>query len=197
MKTFSLNKDLLTDSGLPEAFWALGADTYQGDAKALRLVHRYSNEQCAEILESGLGLFITGEAQSCKTFLLTYALRCLMTRGIDVRYAAMEELTEQFFAKDGQFRQSVYAPKIMAVDAIEIVGRNSEDLVLDQIVRIRKDCNRPLLLATTMPLAEFEQHFKKSTVAYIRNSLVAVKTKVDPIRMEAIRRKRLKGFDAE
>jgi DNA replication protein DnaC len=186
MKNLALNFDLLRDAAIPKAFWGLGAETYWGDKRALDLANNYI-ESCFKVSESGVSLVFAGPHASCKTFLVTYILRCLMVRRFDVKYSSLDQLTNRYFDKTEGLRleREVSAPDFLGLDGVDQTDKGGAALVLDQILRYRKDHRLPVVLATSMKRDAFEQAFKPSTVEFVYNQCIWVDVKLDQIKKDA------------
>lgn len=194
MKTFTLNKDLLQDSGIPEPYWTLGADTYEGRERALLAVERYT-ENVKNPIDAGLGMFLTGARNTAKTFLLTYALRRLMFAGYDVKYYKLDQLVELYFSKEkgSSFMSMVKEPVFLGIDSVGIPDKGGSPLVLDQVVRARKDDHKPMLLAADLNMDEMSSHYQSETMFYIQNECCTITAAVDPVVRDRLMRRKKKA----
>src|SRR6185369_2230804 len=167
MRNLSLSSELLVESSIPSDFWELGCDTYWGDDEARKKVEKYVRDSEAN-LKKGLGLFITGNAYSCKTFLLTYALRLLMVKHYNVCYSKLFDLKEKFFKRDATqpFGHVAREGDYMGIDAIH-EPNNGTDLALDAVIQLRKDDRKPLLLVSDLDFDHFRQVYKRSTGFFV------------------------------
>lgn len=187
-----INTDLLTDAGIPPAYWALTRDTYWGSKKALAAVENYIVE-APRAVKTGMGLFITGDRDTLKTYLLVHVLMNLMVKGYDVRFHTIEELSDQYWKRDeskASLEQSLAAPMFLAVDRVNEPENQGTQTVLKRLVSIRKDAGRPLLLASCLDQETFDTTYTGRISDFVRMSCLTVHAKVNTERREDFYTKR-------
>lgn len=181
-RQLTLNEDLLRESGIPERYWTLDPGTYWADPLALDLTERFTRRAISGNRQS---LFLHGPSFSCKTFLATYALRCLAANNCDIAYRTVDALTSMYFDQSAQFNQFVADSMFLAVDNIAIPEKGGTPLVLDQIIKARKDLDLPLILVSCLTVKEMQDLYREATVSFINNRAVCIAVTSDPVRRDA------------
>src|SRR5688572_30449175 len=100
MKTRTLNTDLLQDVKIPKKFWELGKDTFPGQKDVMAQADHYVLNFGHEKNNHVVGLLFVGPSKSFKTFLATYILKCLLVRGVSVKYFTAESLTDAYLLRE-------------------------------------------------------------------------------------------------
>lgn len=99
MKTRLINTDLLKEASIPKKYWSMGMDTFPGSKESLEQTNHYIRNFGAQTGFQRVGLLFIGPPNSCKTFLATYTLKCLMVKGASCKYFTTESLTEAYLGK--------------------------------------------------------------------------------------------------
>jgi DNA replication protein DnaC len=197
MKTLTLNTDILTESGIPEKFWNYGADTYLGSTDALLTSNLYVRG-CERMLSSNMGLMFIGEHQSCKTFLLTYVLKCLLAKGHSVRYITLKHLTDLMIGaveeRERSFRVVSTDAQFLGVDCLEDDATKGEIDCFERLVTIRSDKGLPLLIASDLPSREFKNIFGNKTYRRLDNMTMEIRCELTGHALKQRKEKILKGL---
>lgn len=160
MKTMQLNQESLEEARLPRAFWALGADTYFGSHLALKSVEKYIRQCDLALANGGVGLFLIGPPSSLKTFLLTFALKCLLAKGHSVRYTTLEEVTDLYFQRNEVSLESELShDRFVAVDNLGEVINKAAPNALRRLLRRRSDDGLCTLLASDLLSDDFKRQY--------------------------------------
>lgn len=160
MKNIQLNQESLAEARLPKAFWLLGADSYFGSHLALKSVEKYIKNCDLALANGGVGLFLIGPPASLKTFLLTFALKCLMAKGHSVRYTTLEEVTDLYFQRNEVSLESELShDRFVAVDNVGEVINKAGPNALRRLLRRRSDDGLCTLLATDLLMEDFKRQY--------------------------------------
>lgn len=143
-----LSKALLKDSRIPTKFWEMGTDTYLGSKRALNACKHYLS-----VKGKPPGLMFIGKASSCKTFLATYVLKCLMAQGKIVAYYTTDDLCDAYFARldtsaTTTFRERILAPDFICFDNVNAPVGRGHKIALLRAVRLRSDEGLPYFVCT-------------------------------------------------
>jgi DNA replication protein DnaC len=154
MKPIKINSDLLKDANIPKRFWKLGRDTYFGDAKALKRVEHYV-KNFDEAHEKGVGLLFVGPSQSCKTFLASYVLKCLLAVGLQVAYYSLDELFELYISGDSagdNFLSKFREVNCVVIDNIGVSDKDKRGRrnALERVISFRSDNGLPYIICTDL-----------------------------------------------
>lgn len=179
MRVLSLRREVLEEANIPEAFWPLGADTYPGTPESLESINKYVKES-KFAAEHSLGLLIRGPTESFKTFLITYVLKCLSHQGWEVYYCKFRDSCDRYFDNEIDFSTLYSCSNFLAIDDLSLPPNRGEATVLMQILKMRKDEGKPVLLSTTFSDEKLAHYFGVSAFDYIRKSLTAIETKPAP-----------------
>jgi DNA replication protein DnaC len=146
-KNLSVSLDVLEESKIPQKYWHLSVDTYEGDKDALSEVSKYL-KHVEENFENGQGLFIRGPLHSHKTFLLTYALKVLLSKDYDCRYLKIRELVDLMMAsKITQLSRIDY----VALDNLDAdVFNPAARMAVTHLINFRADEGKPTLFACSV-----------------------------------------------
>lgn len=145
---------------MPRAFWPLGADTYFGSHLALKSVEKYIKCCDQALANGGVGLFLIGPPSSLKTFLLTFALKCLLAKGHSVRYSTLDEVTDLYFQRDGNSLEGqLSSDRFVAVDNLSDIVNKAAPTALRRLLRRRRDEGLCTLLATDLSLDDFKRQY--------------------------------------
>lgn len=167
-KTLSLSVELLQEMNVPEAFWPLGRDQYFGSVPALNTAEDYILRAEAA-LRKGAGLCFYGSADSGKTFLLTYVVRCLAARGFSGHYLTLEEATNLRFDRDGDGGECLRSSKFLALDNVDFTENRGWREVLRQLLRTRKDQHFPFLIGTRLDRESFRSCYGVDTYELVES----------------------------
>lgn len=148
-RTITLSRESLTEAEIPKAFWELGASTYFGAPEALTKVERYINN-AEQAIKQNIGIRFHGAAGSLRTFLLTYALKCLLARGFSVQYMTTERLTEYYQDRsaDVSFVELVTQSDFFGLDNLGLPLNAAQVTAFKVLQSYRKDSFKPLLVVT-------------------------------------------------
>lgn len=196
MKELTLNVDLLRDSGIPKPYFNLGSDTYQGNREALKKIEKYVKKSF-EALNERIGIFISGPRHTYKTFLATYALKCLLSQGYVASYTSLDKLTFKFFEK-GQsslFSSFVEEPDFLVIDNCDASGDKGDALALETAIRLRKDEGNPIFIVSNLRLEAFEKRYREEAYDYVKNRTYQIDTSIDPARKDYLKRKAKADWD--
>ncbi len=174
MKTISLTRELLKESGIPERFWAFGRNDYFGEANAIKQTEKFVTE-AKEAIKGGVGLLFVGMRDSGKSFLMTYALKCLLSKGYNCQYASLEDLKEAHFDEDPQsFFRAFLEPTFLGIDNCDTDYNKGHALAIGRVLRARYDSNLPTLVCTKLQPADFSIAFGESASKFVDQSSVLV-----------------------
>lgn len=187
MRDITLSVDLLQECAIPRKFWALGADTYSGSAKALAQADAYVKHSA----KNQAGAYVYGPSGTYKTFLLTYILRCLLAQGSNVMYANMKDLPGQLFGEDSaEFRQQCFGCSFIAVD--DVVEPTSPNAFkgISRFFSWCRDNQINLILASQFTPVELADCFGKEIANWLHEDVhrnFEIKCSVDEIAKEILR----------
>lgn len=174
-KILTLNSELLTEAYIPKAYWSLGHKTYKGSPEALEKIHTYIRKE-SFAHSHGVGLLIRGPAESYKTFLLTYVLKCLLAKGRDVSYFKAKTIVDSNFKESHTFDSTFAFYDFIGVDDLCVPPNKGEADAFLRLVKLRKDEGRPMLVATTFTEAEFAHFYGETVASFFRNYTTTVET---------------------
>lgn len=165
-KTISLTVELLTEMNVPKAFWSLGRDDYFGNPQALQQAEEYIR-RVASAIKRGTGLCFYGTEDSGKTFLLTYVIRCLASKGYLGHYLTLEEATSLHFDRESDGIECLRTSTFLALDNVDYTDNRGWRDVLRLLLRSRKDQHFPILLATRLDREAFEACYGGDTFTLV------------------------------
>lgn len=185
----ALTPEELEVAQIPRRFWNLSKEDYYGSPKALKVVEQYvSNKQ--KVWKKGTCLIFNGEENSGKTFLITYALRCLMAYKYPVRYTTMADLTEAMMRPDliRNFRSEISYQGFLALDNITEVNAGTQS-AFRRFVAHRRDAALPMLVSTNAASSKEMDFFLKSYEPdshRLQEIAVMVDCSVNPFKTESM-----------
>lgn len=188
----TLNADLLKDANIPKKFWQLGRDTYIGDKDSLMRVEKYVMK-FESAYGDGVGLLLSGPTQSCKTFLATYALKCLLKRGMQVAYFSMDELFELYIGGDSagdNFLVKFREPHCVVIDGVGVtdVAKKGKRNALEKVITLRSDNGSPYIICTDLEDNEaIRENYGEKIAACVDSDLVEIECIASPELMKAKR----------
>lgn len=204
----SLQKSLLRDARIPAKFWNLGTNTYLGCSQALKACKHYLDTDGANVP----GLLFNGKAASCKTFLATYVLKCLMARGKIAAYYTTDDLCDAYFARldssTTSFRERILAPDFVCFDNVNAPVGRGHKIALLRAVRLRSDEGMPYFVCTRfddetlLSLYGVVSEDDSSGVVsegdllnFFQQDLLRIKTEADPFEIGELHTKAKRPFE--
>lgn len=161
MPVFKITSELLTESAIPKKFWRLDINSYIGNRDAVLAVVKYI-KQFDTAYQTGVGMFFTGHSQSCKTFLGTFVLKCLIARGRTVRYTTLADVVREYFGEgetNHTMRQLYNSADVVFVDDLIEVPNKGEISGLARLLQLRSTQGYPTLTASTLPLQGIAENY--------------------------------------
>lgn len=181
----SLTPELLKESGIPERFWRLGRDNYYGAPAALKQTEKYITES-AEAIKTGLGLFFSGPTDSGKSFLMVYALKCLLAKGHISQYVSLETMKDSHFEDDKDlFEQIFLEPVFLGIDNCEGDINKGHVNALIRVLRERYDANLPTLICTKLSDSDFAAQFGEASAKFVDQNSVHVNCSANQLLVRA------------
>lgn len=171
MPEIELTLELLNESQIPQRFWPLGFQTYEGNPDALSAVLRFI-KRSRVARSAGVGIFLTGHPQSFKTFLGTFILKCVMHRGFSARYTTLSDVSQEYFGEgetNHTMRQLYGAVDFVFIDDLRGAPHKGEVSSLLRVLQIRAKNNLPTVLASTLPMAEMSEHFTDDVAVLLQS----------------------------
>ncbi len=173
----SLNEDLLVEAQIPKSFWPLGRNTFWGNHEALNEVERFIKALCKKQLPIRMGLLLYGPPQSCRTFLLTYALKMFMAFGYSAYYCDTPFLVDGMLTnKNAVLMINVRQANFLGVD--DVTKEPGSVMALERAMSGRIDRGNPTLIATTLEPKVLYSQFGEKMQSFMEMALV-VNTNVD------------------
>jgi hypothetical protein len=152
MKTRLVSMDLLEETKIPKKFWGLGADTYIGQKDVLEQADHYIRKfGHRNKTLSIVGILFVGPPNSFKTFLSTYVLKCLMIRGVSVKYFTAESLTDAYLLREEvNMITQLRSNHCVVIDNLGLCFNKSMRNAVEKAVRFLSDNLIHYIVCTTL-----------------------------------------------
>ena len=143
---------LYAEIGIAPRFWQFSKKNFSGDPKSFEKVKQY----CLKLSmwsRNGIGINLMGDTFSGKTALLSIILINAAEEGYTCKYVHAAEVTDAYFGGDygKNFLREFQRPHFLAVDEVNTPSNKGQAQALSQLVKVRNDASRPLLLASAIP----------------------------------------------
>ncbi len=161
MKKIELSVELLAEANIPQKFWPFDLSTFGGNPKAKDLVVQYI-KKAQDARVSGVGIFLCGCAQTFKTFLGTYILKCVLHRGYSVRYTSLPDIAREHFVEGDTnytIRQLYGSVDFVFIDDLIGQPHKGETQALARVLQVRATIGLPTIMAAVLPLSEMAEHY--------------------------------------
>lgn len=154
----TLEVDALKEARIPKRFWEMEFKTFNGLPSSRAAILSYAeNFKTAE--REGLGLFLHGPANSCKTFLATFLMKLLLVAGYSVRYHTLDNLHSETLNNTVPNLLPI-SDQLVIIDDVNRPSANGQSGqwqvgLLRKIIRFRIDNLAPFVLCSQLNKDEF------------------------------------------
>lgn len=189
LKIFDLCKKML-DAEIPDSYWNLEIDDYNGDKAALLRVNKYVGS-LNEMFKKGRGILFSGGSGTGKTMLSCALLKEALRSNFTIFFSTFAHLITCFarswkdssFARviDFQFRY----PDFLVIDDIGKeydARRGLTEALLDDVFRTRIYSNKPTIITTNYTIDDLKNRYGESIFSLMCESLMLIEIAGDDFR---------------
>ena len=172
----------LHDSHLPRLYWNKKVCDFEGDKKAVDIVHEYMTNLESN-LSKGLGLYLQGTHGIGKTLLASYILKQGLKIGKQSKFYYYTDMLNVFSDswKDDEAKQEIETDimqsDLLVIDDLgkEIIGKSNFSITsLDSVLRKRVGNLKSIILTSNLDKLDVKDVYGKAIIDLFNESLKEV-----------------------